>query len=928
MAALADTIKPGLSHGLDFVPRRMLPRTKEADYFSLEGLQRLTATIPANLDKLILKELVDNALDICDETDNLRTPTVSVDVKKSNDSTMMLQVDDNGSGMDEEKINNIRDFKRFYSSRFHYKYASRGALGNAWKAIIGANFALFHAKQTEQIPIFILSGNTRYEIHGEYVNGEVVVPPPVQQEIKKRIGTTVIVFLPIYGEKWGDPERYRHDIESFACFNPQARITFQGAIVADSHVSRTKTKELRESPHHFSENEYVERYETQVRDHVERGEHFKLDSFIRQFWGASRDEQVKEILKRASMENCLEEQLLGKPELIIRLHRAMKEVCNAPSPNILGKIGRTNLGYRIEEIDGLLNSAKSFVYKCYKNTSILRQGESEVQIPYVLEVAVGVTGIPGRRIHVGLNRSIKMEDPFGRLVFFQERNRDWPGVKGVCEKNGIGRDQPVTVLVHITCPNIPYKDPGKTEINTDVFNIGDTIDRATKFYKRAKKRFELLRNSTGEIEVPEGQMEAVYEIIEEAKKHETSDGQYPYFEQRMLFYTVCNLLEKKGLSAFAPEYKYFPLILDECKKRGVDLNGLLLQANSILCEPRNDNIVYLSTEGEASYEIPKWLYGQVWVFEKKGLQRVVRADRLQDKLDALTVGGQGQSTFSVRRLLHRIEQTAKEWNEQIPIYAVHDGDVFGTSIYLGLSRESKRMKDNRIQVVDLGLSILEGMELGFKPEKVVLKKPKRIPKNVLEYLSQEELFALTHLKGDDLLKPIEVHYRIELNAFTPEEFLNWITKKIEAQGTKRKVRPPDDVLNVETQQRIDGALDQYIKDLMFTMFGGQKAVDQWKTLIVKQKSLDTLDLRQPLDETLKTFPFDGWREIIQQQVSSYVETTFKDPKARDEAAEYILNRLAGTKPEKLHRVAMPKNCKKPNFVGASSVEQDEKLRSD
>jgi hypothetical protein len=36
---------------------------------------------------------------------------------------------------------------------------------------------------------------------------------------------------------------------------------------------------------------------------------------------------------------------------------------------------------------------------------------------------------------------------------------------------------------------------------------------------------------------------------------------------------------------------------------------------------------------------------------------------------------------------------------------------------------------------------------------------------------------------------------------------------------------------------------------------------QW--IIVKQNSLDTLDLRQPLDETLKTFPLDGWREIIQ-----------------------------------------------------------------
>jgi hypothetical protein len=366
----------------------------------------------------------------------------------------------------------------------------------------------------------------------------------------------------------------------------------------------------------------------------------------------------------------------------------------------------------------------------------------------------------------------------------------------------------------------------------------------------------------------------------------------------MLWYTVCELLEKKGFSAFAPEYKYFPIILDKCKEKGVDLSGVLLEANSILQEPRNNVLTYLSTEGEAAYEIPKWKYNKVLHIEKKGFQDVIIANRLHDKLDACVIGGQGQSSFAVRRVLRRIEEASKERNEPIVIYSIHDADVWGTGIYLSLSNPTERMKDNQVTIVDLGLSILEGKKLGFKPEKIKIEKPRKIPINILAYLKEKELLALTGLQDKkDLYKPIKEHYRIELNAFTPEEFLNWVTQKIEDQGTKPKVRPPDSMIEEETQRQTDENLDKYIKDLMFQLLGGQETVNQWKTQITEQKSLDTLDLRQVVDETLKSFSLDGWKEIIQQQVSSYVETIFKDTKAREEATKYILSKFEEQNPK-------------------------------
>jgi hypothetical protein len=43
---------------------------------------------------------------------------------------------------------------------------------------------------------------------------------------------------------------------------------------------------------------------------------------------------------------------------------------------------------------------------------------------------------------------------------------------------------------------------------------------------------------------------------------------------------------------------------------------------------------------------------------------------------------------------------------------------------------------------------------------------------------------------------------------------------------------------------------------------------------------------------------DGWKEILQQHVKSYVETIFKDPKSIDEAVKYILDKLEGNKTPK------------------------------
>jgi DNA topoisomerase VI subunit B len=84
---------------------------------------------------VILKELVDNALDACEEAGY--PPDIHVDV-----SLTQIVITDNGPGLSSETIEDILDYSVRVSSREAYVSPTRGAQGNALKTILAMPFAL------------------------------------------------------------------------------------------------------------------------------------------------------------------------------------------------------------------------------------------------------------------------------------------------------------------------------------------------------------------------------------------------------------------------------------------------------------------------------------------------------------------------------------------------------------------------------------------------------------------------------------------------------------------------------------------------------------------------------------------------------------------------------------------------------------------
>ena len=84
---------------------------------------------------VVLKEVMDNALDACEEAEI--APVISIAVTPG-----LITIRDNGGGMETDTIKSILDYSIRVSSREAYVSPTRGAQGNALKTILAMGYVL------------------------------------------------------------------------------------------------------------------------------------------------------------------------------------------------------------------------------------------------------------------------------------------------------------------------------------------------------------------------------------------------------------------------------------------------------------------------------------------------------------------------------------------------------------------------------------------------------------------------------------------------------------------------------------------------------------------------------------------------------------------------------------------------------------------
>jgi len=136
---------------------------------------------------VILKELLDNALDACEESGI--APEITVKVDKEG-----IAVADNGPGIPPETVDGLLDYTKRTSSREAYVSPCRGAQGNALQSILPMPFVL----QGEYGRVDIASRGQRHEIifGVDAIRREPVVNWETRPARNAKSGTSVKVRWP------------------------------------------------------------------------------------------------------------------------------------------------------------------------------------------------------------------------------------------------------------------------------------------------------------------------------------------------------------------------------------------------------------------------------------------------------------------------------------------------------------------------------------------------------------------------------------------------------------------------------------------------------------------------------------------------------------------------------------------------------------
>jgi DNA topoisomerase VI subunit B len=214
--------------------RTTFKTSRAAQYVEARALQAMTGQYKGAFADVVVKELMDNALDAT-ETAGV-APEITLEVEGRRDSVAGITVTDNGPGIPPETVHGALDFDVLVSDKAAYRSPTRGAQGNALKTVFGIPPALGSLE-----PVVVEARGLRHEARvwkdpaGELrVQCDDTSGSSSAGENGRTGGTSVTAPVPAKGRLSFEPGEWAR---AFALFNPHASVKIrqfdEGADHAD-----------------------------------------------------------------------------------------------------------------------------------------------------------------------------------------------------------------------------------------------------------------------------------------------------------------------------------------------------------------------------------------------------------------------------------------------------------------------------------------------------------------------------------------------------------------------------------------------------------------------------------------------------------------------------------------------------------------------
>jgi DNA topoisomerase VI subunit B len=429
--------------------RTTLETSRLLDYFTEKELTAQIGHPKRDWPLCVLKELLDNAIDACEDAGVAPNITVKVDGD--------ITVADNGPGIPPEVVAGITDYSVRVSSREHYVSPTRGAQGNALKTILAMPFVL----SGEQGRVEIAARGVRHAITVwvDRIRQEPVIDHQQAKDPLVKNGTLVRLH-------WPDPPRsiltdakprFLQVAGDFAFVNPHLSLTVDWC--GDRHCYEATDRNWKKwlpgrptSPRWWTQENFARLIAGLLKHDADHGKQRTVRELVAEFDGLSGSGKQKVILEATGLSRQSLSALRNgdglDAEKIAKLLAAMKAQSKPVKPIALGLIGKDHLAARFEAVGAKMETFR------YKKRLLVTD-----EIPQVVEYAFAWTpDADKRRLVTGVNWSPGITNPF------RELGKVGQSLDSVLMQQRAGAGEPVVFLLHVACPRVSFTDRGKSAV--------------------------------------------------------------------------------------------------------------------------------------------------------------------------------------------------------------------------------------------------------------------------------------------------------------------------------------------------------------------------------------------------------------------------------------------------------------------------------
>ena len=419
---------------------------------------------------VVVKELVDNSIDACEEAGVAPVITVAI---WSDQGGKRIVIEDNGPGIPPGTVAGIIDYNVRASSKEAIISPTRGRQGNALKTILPMAYVLGGKGKGET---WIEARGVRHRI---LFSVNQIRQEPIVQDIRTpsqvTTGTRVTVFWP--KDAGIDAAEIADLLTQFVWCNPHLTLVLakNGKTLLLHHATNpdwAKYRSCDATSAHWYTLEQFERYagaliehdrEIRIKHPKSTRRKFTLREFIAQFRGMSAHEKQKLISRELGALHMSLYRFFGSEsevnhQRMEKLLRLLQKHTRPVRPELLGIIGEEHLRSLCKSAGGEPQSFKYF----------LSAGHDAKGVPYVVEIATcpfkrwvdGKQENRTRQLITGVNFSATLDNPFQSF-------KGMEGMEAILTELRAGPYAPVIVCVHYACPHIEYLDRGKSRIGLE-----------------------------------------------------------------------------------------------------------------------------------------------------------------------------------------------------------------------------------------------------------------------------------------------------------------------------------------------------------------------------------------------------------------------------------------------------------------------------